>query len=87
MIVLYFVEMWKILGLWTWKSMECCKKGLIGHSSRFLNDNTADSHADYKSTAQKVTERKKKQLYWRLFACMVFGVLIDKRTKGIKLKT
>lgn len=47
----------KIMGIWSRKSVKCCKQDLTDHTSRILEDNTAENCMDYESPAQEVSER------------------------------
>lgn len=53
---LFLREKWKFWGLWTKKAVECCKWGLMGHSSRNMEDSRAESNLDYGGSAQEISE-------------------------------
>jgi hypothetical protein len=56
--MLLFGRIWKALRLWIRKAVECCNQGLIGHSDGSIGDSSAESHANYNSTGQEVSEMK-----------------------------
>lgn len=55
--MLYLGRMWKALGHWTRKVLECCNnQNFMGHLSRSSEDNGAGSSMDYGGPAQKSAE-------------------------------
>lgn len=48
--MLFVGEIWKTLGLWTWKAVEHFKQGLMGHAGRIMEDSRDEGDVDYTQT-------------------------------------
>jgi hypothetical protein len=53
--MLLFERMW-IWGLWIWKAVECFKWGLMGQSSRNMEDFVAGSNLNCVDLAQEISK-------------------------------
>lgn len=56
LIMLGFVGMWKILGLWVRNVTEHGKSKLVGHPNRSWEDSRAESHVLYGGPVSEVSE-------------------------------
>lgn len=54
--MMFLGEIKKNVGLWTRKVIACFKKGLVGHPSRSLEDNSAERNLDHGGPDQEVLE-------------------------------
>jgi hypothetical protein len=52
---LCFESICKNLRLWTWKAVGCCKQGLTSHSSRNLEDSSAEGNVSYGALSKAYT--------------------------------
>jgi hypothetical protein len=69
---LLFGRMW-IWGLWIWNAVECFKWGLMGYSSRNMEDFVAESDLNCAELAQKVSVKKNFSMWPRDCFC---GILV-----------
>lgn len=51
---MFFEGIWKTIGLWNRKVVECYKQDLVSHSSRSLEDSTTEKNLDYGNLGQEV---------------------------------
>jgi hypothetical protein len=61
------------LGLWIRKAVEYLKQGLMGHTSKCMDDNGAKSNVNYYGLAQEVPEGKNISNCPRDYSCEISG--------------
>ena len=67
-----FERMW-ILGLCTWKAMECFKWGLMGHPSSNMKDLAAGSNLNCVDLAQEISKEKNFRMWHKDCFLWYFG--------------